>query len=61
MRVRQSNPNNCTSLSKRPKSGEKMKYNTIINHNPQNNNKYKSYFNSPSKDDGMSLTKKKFK
>ena len=37
-----------------------MKYNTIINNNPQNNSKYKSYINSPTKDDSMSLIKKKF-
>ena len=60
MRVRQSNHNNYISLSKRPKSNEKMKYNTIINNNPQNNSKYKSYINSPMKDDSMSLIKKKF-
>ena len=52
--------NNNISLSKRTKSGDKDKYQTIINSKFQYNPKYMSYFNSPKKDEDFLFIKKKF-
>ena len=54
------NKNNNISLTKRTKSGDKDKYQTIINSKLQNNNKYMSYFNSPKKGEDLLFIKKKF-
>ena len=51
MKVNFLNKNNNISLSKRTKSGDKDKYQTIMNNKMQNNHnynhKYMSYFQSP--------------
>ena len=60
MKVTSQNQNNYTSLSKRPKSGEKDKYQTIINTKIQTKNKYASYFQSPNKGEDLLFIKKKF-
>ena len=44
MKVNHQNQNNCTTLSKRPKSGDKEKYETIMNNKVQTKYKYPSYF-----------------
>ena len=60
MKVTYQNQNNCTTLSKRPKSGDKDKYQTIINTKTQTKNKYASYFQSPNKGEDLLFIKKKF-
>jgi len=60
MKVIYQNQNNCTTLSKRPKSGDKEKYQTIINTKIQTKNKYASYFQSPNKGEDLLFIKKKF-
>ena len=60
MKVNFLNKINYISLSKRTKSGDKDKYQTIINNKPQNPRKYMSYFNSPKKGDDLLFIKKKF-
>ena len=60
MKVTYQNQNNCTTLSKRPKSGDKDKYQTIINTKIQAKNKYASYFQSPNKVEDLLFIKKKF-
>ena len=60
MKITSQNLNNYTSLTKRPKSGEKDKYQTIINTKIQTKNKYPSYFQSPSKGEDLLFIKKKF-
>ena len=56
--------NNNISLSKRTKSGDKDKYQTIMNNKMQNNHnynhKYMSYFQSPKKGEDLLFIKKKF-
>lgn len=61
MKVNFLNKINYISLSKRTKSGDKDKYQTIINNKPQNPRKYMSYFNSPKKGDDLLFIKKNFK
>ena len=60
MKVNFLNKNNNISLSKRTKSGDKDKYQTIINNKLQSNHKYMSYFNSPKKGEDLLFIKKKF-
>ena len=60
MKVTSQNQNNYTSLSKRPKSGERDKYQTIMNPKIQAKNKYASYFQSPNKGEDLLFIKKKF-
>ncbi len=55
------NKSNNISLSKRTKSGDKEKYQTIINNKIQSNHKYKSYFNSPKKGKDLLFIIKKFR
>ena len=61
MKVNYQNQNICMALSKRPKSGDKDKYQTIMNN--KNKTKYKcaSYFQSPNKGEHILFIKKKFK
>ena len=54
------NKNSNISLTKRTKSGDKDKYQTIINSKIQNNTKYLSYFQSPKKGEDLLFIKKKF-
>ena len=54
------NKNINISLSKRTKSGDKDKYQTLINSKLQYNHKYLSYFQSPKKGEDFLFTKKKF-
>jgi hypothetical protein len=60
MKVTYQNQNNCSTLTKRPKSGEKDRYKTIINTKIQTQNKYASYFQSPNKGEDLLFIKKKF-
>ena len=60
MKVNFQNQNNCITLSKRPKSGEKDKYQTIIGSKIQVKHKYESYFQSPNKGEDLLFIKKKF-
>ena len=60
MKVNHQNQNNCTTLSKRPKSGDKEKYETIMNNKVQTKYKYPSYFQSPNKGEDLLFIKKKF-
>ena len=60
MKVNYKNQNNCTTLSKRPKSGDKDIYQTIMNNKLQGKYKYSSYFNSPHKGEDILFIKKKF-
>ena len=60
MKVNYQNQNNCTTLSKRPKSGDKDKYQTIMNNKIQAKYKYASYFQSPNKGEDLLFIKKKF-
>ena len=61
MKVNSLNQNsNCMTLSKRPKSGDKDKYQTIMNNKIQNKYKYSSYFQSPNKAEDLLFIKKKF-
>ena len=64
MKVNFLNKNNNISLSKRTKSGDKDKYQTIMNNKMQNNHnynhKYMSYFQSPKKGEDLLFIKKKF-
>ena len=54
------NKNNNIALSKRTKSGDKDKFQTIKNSKFQYNQKYMSYFNSPKKGENVLFMKKKF-
>ena len=60
MKVNHINQNNCTTLSKRPKSGDKEKYQTIMNNKIQAKYKYPNYFQSPNKGKDLLFFKKKF-
>ena len=60
MKINYQNQNNCTTLSKRPKSGDKDKFQTIMNNKIQGKNKYSSYFQSPNKGEDLLFIKKKF-
>ena len=60
MKMNSLNKNNNISLTKRTKSGDKDKYQTIINSKLQYNQKYLSYFNSPKKGEDLLFIKKKF-
>ena len=60
MKVNYQNQNNCTTLSKRPKSGDKDIYQTIMNNKMQGKYKYSNYFNSPRKGEDLLFIKKKF-
>ena len=60
MNVNNLNQNNCTTLSKRPKSRDKEKYHTIMNNKMQTKYKYPSYFQSPNKGEDLLFIKKKF-
>ena len=60
MKVNHINQNNCTTLSKRPKSGDKDKYQTIMNNKIQTKYKYACYFQSPNKGEDLLFIKKKF-
>ena len=60
MKINYQNQNNCTTLSKRPKSGDKDKFQTIMNSKIQTKNKYTSYFQSPNKGEDLLFIKKKF-
>ena len=60
MKVNHQNQNNCTTLSKRPKSGDKDKYQTIMNNKISGRYKYSSYFQSPNKGEDLLFIKKKF-
>ena len=60
MKVNHQNQNNCMTLSKRPKSGDKDIYQTIMNNNIQGKNKYENYFQSPNKGEDLLFIKKKF-
>ena len=60
MKVNFQNQNNCISLSKRPKSGDKEKCQTIVGSKVQINHKYTSYFQSPNKGEDLLFIKKKF-
>ncbi len=60
MKVNYQNQTNCTALSKRPKSGDKDKYQTIMNNKIQTKYKYASYFQSPNKGEDILFIKKKF-
>ena len=60
MKVNFLSKNNNITLSKRTKSGDKDKYQTIINNKLQGNHKYMSYFNSPKKGEDLLFIKKKF-
>ena len=60
MKVNHQNQNICTTLSKRPKSGDKDKYQTIMNNKMQAKYKYASYFQSPNKGEDLLFIKKKF-
>ena len=59
MKMNSLNKNNNISLTKRTKSGDKDKYQTIINSKLQYNQKYLSYFNSPKKGEDLLFIKKK--
>ena len=59
MKINYQNQNNCTTLSKRPKSGDKDKFQTIMNSKIQTKNKYTSYFQSPNKGEDLLFIKKK--
>ena len=61
MKVNYQNQTNCTALSKRPKSGDKDKYQTIMNNKIQTKYKYASYFQSQIKEKIYYLSKKNFK
>ena len=60
MKMNYLNKNNNISLSKRTKSGDKDKFQTIKNSKFQYNQKYMSYFNSPKKGENVLFMKKKF-
>ena len=60
MKVNHQNQNNCMTLSKRPKSGDKDIYQTIMNNNILGKNKYENYFQSPNKGEDLLFIKKKF-
>ena len=60
MKVSHQNQNYCMTLSKRPKSGDKDIYQTIMNNNILGKNKYESYFQSPNKGEDLLFIKKKF-
>ena len=60
MKANNQNQNNCTSLSKRPKSGDKDKYQTLMNNKMQAKYKYSSYFQSPNKGEDLLFIKKKY-
>ena len=60
MKMNYLNKNNNIALSKRTKSGDKDKFQTIKNSKFQYNQKYMSYFNSPKKGENVLFMKKKF-
>ena len=60
MKMNHLNKNNNIALSKRTKSGDKDKFQTIKNSKFQYNQKYMSYFNSPKKGENVLFMKKKF-
>ena len=60
MKVNYQNQNKCTALSKRPKSGDKDKFKTIMNNKHISKYKYASYFQSPNKGEDILFIKKKF-
>lgn len=59
MKMNYLNKNNNIALSKRTKSGDKDKFQTIKNSKFQYNQKYMSYFNSPKKGENVLFMKKK--
>ena len=61
MKANHQNQNVCTTLSKRPKSGDKDKYQTIMYNKIQAKYKYTSYFQSPNKGEDLLFIKKNFK
>ena len=60
MKVNHQNQNNYTTLSKRPKSGDKDIYQTIMNNKIQGKYKYSNYLQSPNKGEDLLFIKKKF-
>ena len=61
MKVNQQNQNNYTTLSKRPKSGDKDIYQTIMNKKIMNAKyQYSNYLQSPNKGEDLLFIKKKF-
>ena len=60
MKVNQQNQNNYTTLSKRPKSGDKDIYQTIMNKKIMNAKyQYSNYLQSPNKGEDLLFIKKK--
>ena len=60
MKVSYQNQHSCKTLSKRPKSGDKENYQTIIGSKIRTKHKYESYFQSPNKGEDLLFIKKKF-
>ena len=60
MKINFQNQNNCIIISKRPKSGDKDKCQTIVGSKVQINHKYASYFQSPNKGEDLLFIKKQF-